>query len=56
MAFMKTSVGQVPNQVNENTLLSGMSDEDIKNLLQRYKDGKNIGFVPSAALLKKHGF
>ena len=55
MAFMKTSVA--PNtQVNEETLLSGLSDEEIKNLLQRHKDGKNIGFVPSAQLLKKHGF
>lgn len=55
MAFMKTSVGQVPNQVNENTLLSGLSDEQIKNLLQRFKDGKNIGFTPSADLLRKYG-
>ena len=56
MAFMKTSVGSVPNQVNEDTLLSGLSDEEIKNLLQRHMDGKNIGFIPSAKLLKKHGF
>lgn len=55
MAFMKTSVA--PNtQVNEDTLLSGLSDEAIKNLLQRYKDGKNIGFVPSSQLLKRYGF
>lgn len=57
MAFMKTSVGLTKaKQVNENALLSGMSDDQIKNLLQRYLDGKNIGFVPSVELLKKHGF
>jgi hypothetical protein len=57
MAFMKTSVGLTQaKEINEDTLLSGMNDEEIKNLLKRYLDGKNIGFKPSPELLKKHGF
>lgn len=57
MAFMKTSVGLTQaKEINEETLLSGMTNDQIKNLLKRYLDGKNIGFKPSADLLKKHGF
>ena len=57
MAFMKTSVGLTKAKpINETTLLSGMTEDQIKNLLQRYLDGKNIGFTPSNELLKKYGF
>ena len=57
MAFMKTSVGLTKAKtVNETALLSGMTEDQIKNLLQRYLDGKNIGFTPSNELLKKYGF
>lgn len=57
MAFMKTSVGLTKAKtVNESALLSGMTEDQIKNLLQRHIDGKNIGFTPSNALLKKYGF
>tara|TARA_Y100001970_G_C13619684_1_gene548855 strand:- start:252 stop:425 length:174 start_codon:yes stop_codon:yes gene_type:complete len=57
MAFMKTSVGLTKAKtVDETALLSGMTDDQIKNLLQRYLDGKNIGFTPSSGLLKKYGF
>lgn len=57
MAFMKTSVGLTPaKKINEMDLLSGLSDEEIKNLLTRYMEGKNIGFKPSKELLEKYGF
>ena len=56
MAFMKTSVGVTPvKKVDEKLLLQGLSDEQIKDLLIKYLAGKNIGFTPSAELLKKHG-
>ena len=54
MAFMKTSV--TPSSINEETLLSGLSEAEIKNLLKRYLDGKNIGFNPTPSLLRKYGF
>lgn len=57
MAFMKTSVGLTPaKKIDENSLLSGLSEAEIKNLLSRFVDGKNIGFTPSKELLEKYGF
>lgn len=64
MAFMKTSIALNKTQVVKNSqnelvqfhTISKLSSEEIVALLQRYKKGEDIGFVPTPDLLKKYGF
>ena len=56
MAFMKYSKSITPAKtVNEKALLQGLGKEEIVQLLKRHLEGKNIGFIPSEALLKEYG-
>lgn len=42
-------------RIQEN-IVRHMTEEQIKNLLKDYKNGEDIGFVPTEDFLKRYGF
>ena len=39
----------------QQTIIKNMTEEQVKNLLQDYKNGKAIGFTPTPELLAEYG-
>ena len=44
------------NQRIQGNIVRHMTEEQIKNLLRDYKNGEDIGFVPTEDFLKRYGF